>query len=52
MTEWGSHGTGFVQLDYLVGICPGKLGNVYIADTRNNRIQKLSDVKIENFYFR
>jgi hypothetical protein len=38
--KWGSHGTGNGKFDHPRGIAIDSLGNIYVADTGNNRIQK------------
>jgi tripartite motif-containing protein 71 len=42
VTKWGSNGVGDSQFDYAYGICLDSLGNVYVADTVNHRIQKFT----------
>jgi DNA-binding beta-propeller fold protein YncE len=42
VTKWGSNGVGDGQFDYAYGICLDSLGNVYVADTDNHRIQKFT----------
>ena len=42
MARFGSPGTGNGQFNYLAGIAVDAAGNVYAADSINNRIQKLS----------
>lgn len=44
MTQWGSRGTGDGQFQSPQGVAVDESGNVYIADTNNNRIQKFSPV--------
>ena len=38
--KWGSFGSGNGQFKYPYGIASDSSGNVYVADTSNNRIQK------------
>lgn len=40
--KWGSNGSGDGQFDGLEGIAIDSLGNVYVTDTNNNRIQKFT----------
>jgi len=42
VTTWGSSGTGNGQFANLTGVAVDASGNVYVADTSNNRIQKFS----------
>ena len=42
VTKWGTQGTGDGQFMYLLGVAVDTSGNVYVADTQNNRIQKFS----------
>ncbi|WP_269850541.1 PKD domain-containing protein [Methanosarcina horonobensis] len=39
--KWGSFGTGNGQFNFPAGVFVDSSGNVYVADTDNNRIQKL-----------
>ena len=39
--QWGTSGSGDGQFEYPQGIAVDTVGNVYVADTENNRIQKL-----------
>jgi tripartite motif-containing protein 71 len=39
---WGTLGTADGQFDGPLGIATDRSGNVYVADTRNNRVQKFS----------
>jgi tripartite motif-containing protein 71 len=41
-TQWGSYGSGNGQFYNPSGIIVDSAGNVYVADTNNNRIQKFS----------
>jgi DNA-binding beta-propeller fold protein YncE len=41
-TTWGSTGSGAGQFTYPTGISVDGNGNVYVADTGNNRIQKFT----------
>jgi DNA-binding beta-propeller fold protein YncE len=38
-TQWGSYGTGDGQFQIPAGIAVDASGNVYVADSRSNRIQ-------------
>src|SRR5437667_171515 len=40
LTAWGSAGAGNGQFNYPSGVATDGSGNVYVADTYNNRIQK------------
>jgi DNA-binding beta-propeller fold protein YncE len=40
ITSWGSFGTGEGQLNRPAGIAYDSSGNVFVVDTKNNRIQK------------
>src|SRR6266516_3712455 len=40
VTTWGSSGTGNGQFNAPLGVATDGNGNVYVADTNNNRIQK------------
>ena len=42
MSEWGRYGTGNGSLNSPQGIALDQSGNVYVADTANNRIQVFS----------
>ena len=42
ISEWGIYGTGNGSLNSPRGIALDQQGNVYVADTANNRIQVLS----------
>ena len=42
IATWGSKGAGPGQFDDITGIAVDGAGNLYVADRRNNRIQKLS----------
>ncbi|TAK33736.1 MAG: hypothetical protein EPO21_11990 [Chloroflexota bacterium] len=42
LTTWGSSGSGQGQINRPYGIAVDVAGNVYIADTSNNRVQKFS----------
>ena len=44
LTKWGSWGSGDGQFKYPYGVAVDSSGNVYVADTGNNRIQKFSPV--------
>ena len=37
---WGSHGKGDSQFEFPLGVAVDPLGNVYVADSGNHRIQK------------
>ncbi len=39
ITQWGSLGSGSGQFEYPYGVAVDSNGNVYVADTDNNRIQ-------------
>jgi len=39
-TTWGSFGSGDGQFNVAVGVATDGSGNVYVADSRNYRIQK------------
>jgi tripartite motif-containing protein 71 len=41
-TQWGSYGTGDGQFSGPEGIAVDSVGNVYVADTGNNRVQKFT----------
>src|SRR6266581_1225698 len=44
MTKWGTNGTASGQFRYPDGIgVDSRQGNVYVADTNNNRIQMFDD---------
>ena len=58
--KWGIYGTGDGQLDRPQGIGTDSGGNVYVADTYNNRIQKFTSEGVfvewygggnSNYYF-
>jgi len=40
ITKWGTRGNGDGQFNYPNGVAVDSAGNVYVADTFNNRIQK------------
>ena len=42
VAKWGSLGTGNGQLDYPEGVAVDSSGDVYVADSDNDRIQKFS----------
>jgi sugar lactone lactonase YvrE len=42
ITKWGSHGSGDGQFSYPRGVAVDSAGNVYVADTGNDRIQKFT----------
>jgi Tol biopolymer transport system component len=42
ITKWGTHGSGTGQFDDPSGVAIDAAGNVYVADSNNNRIQKFS----------
>ena len=42
VTTWGSSGTGDGQFNAPLGVATDGNGNVYVADTNNNRIQKFT----------
>jgi DNA-binding beta-propeller fold protein YncE len=42
ITQWGSNGSGDGQLNFPESVAIDSSGNVYIADSGNNRIQKFS----------
>jgi hypothetical protein len=44
ITQWGSTGSGLGQLNSPQGIAVDFSGNVYVADTGNNRVQKFGSV--------
>ncbi len=46
LLKWGSHGTGNGQFADAFGIATDAPGNVYVADTHNNRIQKFSSAGV------
>jgi tripartite motif-containing protein 71 len=43
VTTWGAYGTGNGQFVHPKGIAVDSLGNVYVADTGNDRIQEFDD---------
>jgi tripartite motif-containing protein 71 len=46
ITKWGSEGTGDGQFQNPSGIAIGSLGNVYVTDWGNNRIQVFSTLQM------
>ena len=40
ITTWGTHGSGTGQFDFPKGIAVDSAGDVYVADTGNDRVQK------------
>jgi DNA-binding beta-propeller fold protein YncE len=44
LTVWGEYGTGDGQFDFPNGIAVDSAGNVYVADTGNDRIQKFDAI--------
>ena len=42
VTSWGTSGSGAGQLDDPYGVTVDGAGNVYVADSNNDRIQKFS----------
>ena len=44
----GNYGTGNSQFSWPYGVAVDILGNVYVADSGNNRIQKFSDLGIRH----
>ena len=43
VTQWGAFGLGNGQFNQPFGVAVDASGNVYVADTRNHRIQKFSN---------
>ena len=43
VSQWGSAGDGPGEFNLPWGICTDKDGNVYVADWRNDRIQKFTN---------
>src|SRR5208283_5055727 len=46
ITQWGAKGTGNGQFRNPRGIAVDRLGNIYVADVTNDRIQKFSGTGI------
>src|SRR5439155_167049 len=46
VTSWGAYGTGNGQFVHPKGIAVDSLGNVYVADTGNGRIQRFSSAGV------
>jgi len=44
LLAWGSQGFGLGQFNYPAGVAVDSSGNVYVADTGNNRVQKFGSV--------
>jgi len=42
LTVWGSQGSGIAQFDNITGLAVDSLGDLYVADEGNGRIQKFS----------
>src|SRR6185369_13103021 len=42
LTQWGTFGSGDGQFNYPQGVAVDATGNVYVADSRNDRIQKFA----------
>lgn len=42
LTRWGSNGSGDGQFSHPHGMAVDRFGNIYVADTGNNRIEKFS----------
>ena len=42
LTQWGSYGQNDSQFNTIGGIATDSIGNVYVVDTNNNRIQKFT----------
>jgi Uncharacterized conserved protein len=46
VTKWGQHGSGIGQFANQIGVTVDRLGNVYVADTGNDRIQKFTNAGV------
>ena len=46
LTQWGTQGTGDGQFNNPAGVAVDASGNVYVADTDNNRIQVFGSLPV------
>ncbi|MCI4433590.1 MAG: SBBP repeat-containing protein, partial [Nitrosopumilus sp.] len=51
LSQFGAFGSGDIQLNNPEGIALDSLGNIYVADTSNNRVQKFNSAGVFQLKF-